>query len=55
MVLLRMLFGVTFVVKLLESHEKKTLEQYKQLVLDEAFDNNSRDALNKNNRGGGRD
>jgi VIT1/CCC1 family predicted Fe2+/Mn2+ transporter len=47
MVLLRMLFGVTFVVKLLESHEKKTLEQYKQLVLDEAFDNNSRDALNK--------
>jgi len=47
MVLLRMLFGVTFVVKLLENHEKKTLEQYKQLVLDEAFDNNSRDALNK--------
>jgi VIT1/CCC1 family predicted Fe2+/Mn2+ transporter len=47
MVLLRMLLGVTFVVKLLENHEKKTLEQYKQLVLDEAFDNNSRDALNK--------
>jgi len=47
MVLLRMILGVTFVVKLLENHEKKTLEQYKQLVSEGGFDNNSRDALNK--------